>query len=138
DAALAADEPVQVPIAFDLAAFRGGRTPIPALLRGLVRAPAARAVARSASEASYARHLAELPEADRERALLDLVRTHAAAVLGHATSDSIAADRQFKDLGFDSLTGVEFRNRLGEAIGLRLPATLTFDYPTPVALAAYL
>ncbi|MBB5140189.1 acyl transferase domain-containing protein/acyl carrier protein [Thermocatellispora tengchongensis] len=137
DAALAADEAVQVPIGLDPAAFRG-RADVPPLLRGLVRAPAARAVARTAPDATYAQRLAAMPDADRDRALLDLVRTHAAAVLGHATPDAVAPDRQFKDLGFDSLTGVEFRNRLNAATGLRLPATLTFDHPTPAALAAEL
>ncbi|MEU4230026.1 type I polyketide synthase [Nonomuraea sp. NPDC026600] len=137
DAALDVAEPVQVPVALDLAAFRGGAE-VPAMLRGLVKAPVRRATARSATETSYAQRLAAMPDADRDRALLDLTREHAAAVLGHARPDAVDGERPFKDLGFDSLTGVEYRNRLTAATGLRLPATLTFDYPTPVALATHL
>ncbi|MFF5257291.1 beta-ketoacyl synthase N-terminal-like domain-containing protein, partial [Streptomyces leeuwenhoekii] len=57
---------------------------------------------------------------------------------GHPTPDTIDADRTFRDLGFDSLTAVELRNRLSRATGLRLPTTLAFDHPTPTALTHHL
>jgi acyl transferase domain-containing protein len=82
--------------------------------------------------------LVELPEAEQSRVLVELVRTEASTVLGHTTTSTITAGRAFKEIGFDSLTAVELRNRLTAATGVRLPATVVFDYPTPKALADHL
>ncbi|MEU9510802.1 type I polyketide synthase, partial [Micromonospora sp. NPDC048170] len=83
-------------------------------------------------------HLLTLPRAEQDRHLTDLVRTHTAAVLGHSGTEVVKAHRAFKELGFDSLTAVELRNRLAGATGLTLPTTLVFDYPNPAALADHL
>jgi mycoketide-CoA synthase len=107
---------------------------LPALLRGLVRVPAPRAVARSGS---LAERLAKLPPLEHEGVVLELVQAQAAAVLGHASPESVEPTRVFKDLGFDSLAGVELRNRLSAETGLRLPASMVFDHPTPLALARF-
>lgn len=82
--------------------------------------------------------LKELPGRKVEDALVAAVRAHAAAVLGLSGPDEIGAEQAFSLAGFDSLTSVELRNRLRRATGLPLPATLLFDYPTPVAAARYL
>ncbi|WP_435847444.1 SDR family NAD(P)-dependent oxidoreductase, partial [Streptomyces griseus] len=82
--------------------------------------------------------LRSLDEAAQDHALLDVVRTAAAEVLGHTGPTDIHEDRAFRDLGCDSLTAVEVRDRLRAATGLRLPATLLFDHPTPRVLAAHL
>jgi polyketide synthase 12 len=109
---------------------------LPPLLRGLVRGPV-RAVSAGA-EGWLARRLAEAPESERERVALELVRSQAAGVLGHASPEAVPIEKPFLELGFDSLTAVELRNRLGVASGLQLPATLVFDYPNPTLLAGYL
>nr|WP_308405070.1 SDR family NAD(P)-dependent oxidoreductase [Streptomyces rugosispiralis] len=154
DAARAAGDATLVPVRLDLADLRKraasaaatpGQDAVPAYLRGLVRTPVRRVVragggggAADTDESSFGRRLAALPAADRDPFLLDLVREHATGVLGLATPDDIEATRAFREVGFDSLTAVELRNRLGAATGLRLPTTLLFDYPTPAVLVDHL
>jgi NADP-dependent 3-hydroxy acid dehydrogenase YdfG/acyl carrier protein len=140
------DEPVLVPMHLDLKALRAlAATPgaLPTLFHGLVRVPVRRSAAAVAATAeaepdTLARKLADLSTAEQERMLLDLVRGHVVAVLGYSSVDLVGGGQAFRELGFDSLTAVELRNRLNAATGLRLPATLVFDYPTPALLAEYL
>ncbi|MGW5082727.1 type I polyketide synthase [Micromonospora echinospora] len=114
-------------------------SPVHPLLTNLVRAAGRRAAAGEAADGqAYAETLRALPDDKRVRALRDLVLAHVAVVLGHGDPVGIEPTRAFRELGFDSLTAVELRNRLGAATGLRLPATLVFDNPTPEALAVHL
>ncbi|MET7921528.1 SDR family NAD(P)-dependent oxidoreductase [Streptomyces avermitilis] len=138
DAALASNEPVFVPVRLDTAALRNrAAETVPALLRGLVRV-SLRGTAQRAATGSLAERLAGLAADERDEALLELVRGEVAAVLGHSSSRAVQPTYAFQDLGFDSLTAVELRNRLATATGLRLPATLVFDHPTPAALARHI
>ncbi|GAA2515935.1 hypothetical protein GCM10010434_073420 [Winogradskya humida] len=147
DLALARDEADLVPARFDLARMRSQAaqatdvSQVPALWRALIQAGGARRAAVASAPAgadSLHQQLTGLAGADRIRVLTDLIRTQVAAVLGHTTPGAIEATRNFTDLGFDSLTAVELRNRLNAATGLRLPATLVFDYPNPTELAEFL
>ncbi|MFH8620274.1 SDR family NAD(P)-dependent oxidoreductase [Streptomyces sp. NPDC017979] len=115
-------------------------TATPPLFRALTGTTTSRRTAAGTAAAAphWARRLAGLPADEQHRVLLDLVRTHAAAVLGHAGADAVHADTAFKDVGFDSLTAVELRNKLSAATGLRLSATVVFRHPTPSAVAAHL
>ncbi|MBT2416148.1 SDR family NAD(P)-dependent oxidoreductase, partial [Streptomyces sp. ISL-12] len=109
---------------------------IPVLLREL--APVRRGPAPSTGPAAaqgFAERLAAAAPQERTALLLDLVRTRAAATLGLAGGHAVDPGRGFLDMGFDSLTAVELRNRLAEATGLRLPTAMLFDHPTPADLA---
>ncbi|MEU5274697.1 SDR family NAD(P)-dependent oxidoreductase, partial [Streptomyces hygroscopicus] len=145
DAACGIDAATLVPARLNPSAWRAQDGPVPALLRGIIRTTARRGPARTStadsgadSAAALRRRVGALNPAARQQALLELVTEHAAMALGHESPRMIAPDRGFLELGFDSLTAVGLRNQLGTATGLRLPATLLFDYTTCRALAGYL
>ncbi|MGW2811987.1 SDR family NAD(P)-dependent oxidoreductase, partial [Streptomyces sp. NPDC001450] len=91
-----------------------------------------------AATSTLAQRLGALPAAEHDRFVQDLVRAEAAAVLGHDSADAIDSEYAFKELGFDSVSAVELRNRLTSRTGLKVPTTAVFDHPTPLALAAHL
>ncbi|MFE9581132.1 type I polyketide synthase [Nocardia sp. NPDC006044] len=141
DAALASGRALTVPARIDLGVLRkqhGDFDEVPALLRGLLRASRRVADGGTAESSKLVASLVGLSKAEQERIVLDAIRTHAAAVLGHASSDAVPADTPFMDLGFDSLGAIEFRNRLQSATGVKLSTTIVFDYPNAVELARYL
>ncbi|MFE1763684.1 SDR family NAD(P)-dependent oxidoreductase [Streptomyces angustmyceticus] len=143
DRCLGQDRAVPVPVPLDVAAIRRSGPAVASLLRGLAGRPARRTAAPAAAPGGHpaspaADTLAGLAPEERHAHVLDLVRTEIAAVLGHTSAGRVDADRAFGDLGLDSLTSLELRNALGRRTGLRLPATLVFDHPTPSAVAAYL
>ncbi|MFF4355205.1 type I polyketide synthase, partial [Streptomyces sp. NPDC001530] len=139
DASSATDEALLVPIRFDLRTLAEAAGQLPPILRNLVRGRVRRTTAgRSPQQALLKQRIAGLDRQECLDVVLDLVRTEIAAILGHARPDAIKPDLAFKELGFDSLTAVEFRNQLNAVTGLKLPATLVFDYPNAQALAEHL
>ncbi|WP_443033248.1 SDR family NAD(P)-dependent oxidoreductase [Streptomyces sp. AMCC400023] len=134
----AADDALLVPLRLTPGAASFPADRIPAVLRALVRGTVPRRTTVRRDEGVGATALAALDPAARESALLDLVCAQAARVLGHGGTDAFTPDRAFGELGFDSLTSVELRNRLATTTGLRLQPTLVFDHPTPGDLAAAL
>ncbi|MFI9721761.1 SDR family NAD(P)-dependent oxidoreductase [Streptomyces sp. NPDC052396] len=142
DAAIARNEPVLVPARLNLQALgapQAGQAGAP-LLRGLTGTPAGPGgpESREATDAGIAQQVRSLPRADAEAVLLDAVRAQTAIVLGHADTGRVGPAVAFKDLGIDSLMALELRNKLAEVTGLKLSATLAFDYPNPSALAQFL
>ncbi|MEV8091740.1 SDR family NAD(P)-dependent oxidoreductase, partial [Streptomyces nigra] len=139
DAALASDARAPVLMKLEPAGLRARAESgtLPAVLSSLVRV-VRRQAAGAATGATLADRLARLPDEQCRPVVLEVVRREIAGVLGHTSVDGIASDRAFKELGFDSLTAVELRNRLNAVTGLRLPATLVFDHPTVAAVAEHL
>ncbi len=144
DTAMIVAEPFMLPARIDLAALRAkfdGGT-LPPMFVDLINAPTRRQVddslAAAKSKSALLQRLEGLPQDEQRAVLLDLVRSHIATVLGNTTSEAIDPDRAFQELGFDSLTAVEMRNRLKAATGLALSPTLIFDYPNSAALAGYM
>ena len=141
DTAIVVDEPFLLPAHIDVAALRANAAVVPPMFIDLITAPTRRRVddslAASKSKSALAQRIHGLPEAEQHAVLLDLVRSHIATVLGNTTPEAIDPDKAFQELGFDSLTAVEMRNRLKAATGLALSPTLIFDYPTPSRLASY-
>ncbi len=138
-AASGGGEALALPLPLDLAALRArAREGVLApLFGGLVTVPTHRQDAEH-GYASLAQRLAATPQHQHEQTILRLVKTQVAAVLGHQHHDIVDAQRAFADLGFDSLTAIELRNRLNTITGLQLPATVVFDYPTVAAVTSYL
>jgi NADP-dependent 3-hydroxy acid dehydrogenase YdfG len=140
DATAGAAEPLLVPIALDTRVLASsGDDELPAVLRGLAGTPGRRAAQDAAEDTeSLAKKLAGLPANKRVPFVLTLVRTHAAALLGHAGPEAVEPDRSFNEVGFDSLSATGFRNKVSLVTGMKLPVSLIFDYPTPRILAEYL
>ncbi|MEV6771982.1 type I polyketide synthase [Nocardia sp. NPDC051030] len=138
DAALGLGEGYSALLRLDPAGLRAqaGAGTLPTVLGDLVRAPLRRAESGAVTGVGGGTdRLAGLPADERAAALLELVRGVVAGVLGHDSVTAIEPDRAFKELGFDSLTALEMRNRVNAQTGLRLPVTLVFDYPTARAVA---
>ncbi|MFH8492723.1 SDR family NAD(P)-dependent oxidoreductase [Streptomyces coeruleorubidus] len=149
DAALRSTEPVVAPIPLDRAALRSGAGYLPPPLRGLVRQhrPPAATTASGGSGGSggqmlepgaWRKRLAAMPPGEREAALVELLRADVAAVLGYPHADALPAGKSLADLGFDSLTAVQIRNRLSMALKLRLSAAVVFEHRTAEELARHL
>ncbi|MEV0292118.1 type I polyketide synthase [Nocardia sp. NPDC050710] len=143
DAALVYGQSLTVAARLDVATIRAAGAQaadaLPPALRGLLRGTRRAAESEGAGESGkLATSLAGLAQADQDTLVLNVIRAHAAAVLGHDSPDAIGAEAAFTDLGFDSLGAVEFRNRLKGATGLKLTTTVVFDYPTPLALARHI
>jgi acyl transferase domain-containing protein len=139
DAACAGDEPLLIPARLDTGrGFEAGERRT-ALFRAIA-GPRRRRVAdaRPAEAGSLRARLSGMDTADRDAAMLELVRGQVAAVLGLPAADAVNPGRPLRELGADSLIAVELRNRLAAATGLRLAVTVVFDYPTAAALAGYL
>jgi acyl carrier protein len=141
DAAIGGDHPHLVAVRLAAGAGAGPAVTgqVPSMLRALIRSARRQAASAGPGQGpALVGRLRGLADAERQQVVGEVVCAEAAAVLGHASATAVDVDREFQNLGFDSLTAVELRNRLTAATGLRLPATLIFDYPTPRALIEHI
>ncbi|WP_055699295.1 type I polyketide synthase, partial [Streptomyces silaceus] len=149
DAALCSTEPVLAPVLVDRAVLRSGAAHLPPPLRGLVRQNRPTASATSATAegsgsgqglepGAWRQRLDRLPAGEREAVLVELVRADVAAVLGYPHADALPAGKSLAELGFDSLTAVQIRNRLSTALKVGLPAAVVFEHRTAEELARHL
>ncbi|RZQ63972.1 SDR family NAD(P)-dependent oxidoreductase [Amycolatopsis suaedae] len=137
DTAVAAGQPRVV--ALRLSVGLRARTEVPPLFHGLL--PPGRRAAAGDTETAAATLLDRLrgqDAAERDRVLSRLVTEYTAAVLGHSDAAAVDPEREFLEMGFDSLLSVQLRNKLSETVGLRLPTTAIFDHQTPARLARWL
>jgi acyl carrier protein len=150
DSTLSAGQVHLLPMALDIAALRerAEASALPAIFRGLVRAferrvftartRTAQPAAVESATSALPQRLAGLDAEERRRYLVELVRADVATVLAHPSPQTIDPEQLFNELGFDSLTAVELWNRLSATVGVQLPATLIFDYPTVNALVEFI
>lgn len=139
DAAFRVGRAALVATPVDVSTLRTQPDKVPLLLSGLARTAPRRTAQDTAVEAkSLVQRMSGLSEQRQKEVVSDLVRSEIVRVLGHFDPDVIGTDQLFSELGFDSLTSVELRNRLATTTGVRLPATLIFDHPTLGALTRYL
>ncbi|MEU6129215.1 SDR family NAD(P)-dependent oxidoreductase [Saccharopolyspora sp. NPDC047091] len=133
-AGISADLPVLLPVPVERAQLRrlAGSGGLPALMRGIAPAGAA-----GGSAGSLAERVRGLSGQARLGAVVDVVRTHVASILGHGSGDQVDVDTAFFDMGFDSLSAVELRNELAAATGTSLPPTLLFDHPDITSVAEH-
>ncbi|WP_406164082.1 type I polyketide synthase [Streptomyces canus] len=136
DTVLAQSRAWVLPMRLDLKALRGMGEELSPLLRELVPAGPRRSAGQTAvrDAAALAQQLSQLPAEAQDRLLWEVVTGQITTVLGMASTEELIPTRPFRQLGFDSLTAVDLRNRLGAATGLKLPAALIFDHPTPQSI----
>jgi NAD(P)-dependent dehydrogenase (short-subunit alcohol dehydrogenase family)/acyl carrier protein len=127
-----------VPVRLDMARLRSDSGELPGPLRGLARNRRKQAGRPQQAMAGWVKRMAEMPAHERQENITQFILTQVASVLGHQDFSGIEAGRSFKEAGFDSLTAVELRNRIRSHLGLRLPPSLIFDYPTPAELGRHL
>jgi acyl carrier protein len=92
----------------------------------------------ASGDRAFVERLAQLSPADRHRAVVETTRERVAEVIGTGGPETIGLDEALFALGLDSLMATELRRALERQFDRSLAPTLTFEYPTVNALAAYI